>query len=101
MYRRHEPPQIEFPDQSAIDPQPLPEFARVQYGLTSEALADPVGEAQAELDALDVDELNEGATVVVGIGSRGIHRIIDIVRAIATESDEHSLGLLFMKEVKQ
>lgn len=86
---------MEFPDRSdvdhLIDAQPLPEFARVRYEPASESLDDPVGAARAELDALDVDELDDGATVAVGVGSRGIHRIDDIARAIVSELAERGL----------
>ncbi|ADJ16523.1 hypothetical protein HacjB3_15816 (plasmid) [Halalkalicoccus jeotgali B3] len=74
----------------------MPEFARIRYKPTSEALSEPVGKAQAELDALGVDELNDGATVAVGVGSRGIHRIVDVVRAIVTELDERGLTVVIV-----
>jgi len=86
---------MNFPDRSdvdhLIDPQPLPSFARVRYEPESISLADPVGAARAELDALDVDELAEGATVAVGAGSRGIHRIDDVTAAVVAELDERGL----------
>ncbi len=83
---------MEFPDRSdvdhLIDPQPLPEFARVRYEPESVSLDDPVGAARAELDALDVDDLDDGATVAVGVGSRGIHRIDDVARAVVDDFPE-------------
>ncbi|NIB99615.1 lactate racemase domain-containing protein [Halobacterium sp. R2-5] len=86
---------MEFPDRSdvdhLIDPQPLPEFARVRYEPESDSLDDPVGAARAELDALDVDDLDDGATVAVGVGSRGIHRIDDVARAVVADLDERGL----------
>lgn len=86
---------MEFPDRSDVDhlinAQPLPEFAQVRYEPASESLDDPVGAARAELDALDVDELDDGATVAVGVGSRGIHRIDDIARAIISKLAERGL----------
>lgn len=87
---------MEFPDRSDVDhlinAQPLPEFAQVRYEPASESLDDPVGAARAELDALDVDELDDGATVAVGVGSRGIHRIDDIARAIISKLAERGLN---------
>lgn len=86
---------MEFPDRSDVDhlinAQPLPEFAQVRYEPASESLDDPVGAARAELDALDVDELDDDATVAVGVGSRGIHRIDDIARAIISKLAERGL----------
>jgi len=77
---------MEFPDRRdvdhLIDPQPLPEFARVRYEPRTERLDDPVAAARDELDALDLDDLHEGATVAVGVGSRGIDRIDEVAAAV-------------------
>ncbi|MFC5279069.1 DUF362 domain-containing protein [Halorubrum rubrum] len=76
---------MEFPDRSdvdhLIDAQPLPAFARVRYEPPSETLADPVGTARSELDRLDVDGLEPGDTVAIGVGSRGIDRIDEVAAA--------------------
>ena len=83
---------MEFPDRSdvdgLIDPQPLPEFARVRYEPDTERLDDPVEAARAELDALDFDALDPGATVAVGVGSRGIDRIDEVAAAVVDEVAE-------------
>jgi hypothetical protein len=83
---------MEFPDRSdvdgLIDPQPLPEFARVRYEPRTERLDDPVGATRAELDALDFDGLPAGATVAVGVGSRGIDRIDEVAAAVVAEVAE-------------
>jgi len=80
---------MEFPDRSDVDgliaPQPLPAFARVRYEPRTERLDDPVGAARAELDALDFDGLAAGATVAVGVGSRGIDRIDEVAAAVVAE----------------
>ncbi|WP_128904024.1 DUF362 domain-containing protein [Halorubrum amylolyticum] len=77
---------MEFPDRSGvdglIDPQPLPGFARVRYEPRTERLDDPVAATRDELDALDLDALPAGATVAVGVGSRGIDRIDEISAAV-------------------
>ncbi|RKD89329.1 DUF362 domain-containing protein [Halopiger aswanensis] len=87
---------MKFPDRSDVDhliePQSLPEFARIRYEPGSESLADPVTDVRAELDALAVDELDEGATVAVGVGSRGIHRIDDVVHGIVAELEERGFA---------
>ena len=77
---------MEFPDRSdvdgLIDPQPLPGFARVRYEPRTERLDDPVGAAREALDELDLDGLSTGATVAVGVGSRGIDRIDEVSAAV-------------------
>ncbi|EMA72705.1 DUF362 domain-containing protein [Halorubrum distributum] len=77
---------MEFPDRRdvdhLIDPQPLPEFARVRYEPRTERLDDPVAATRDELDALDLDDLSEGATVAIGVGSRGIDRIDEVAAAV-------------------
>ena len=76
---------MEFPTRGdvdhLIDPQPLPPFARVRYDPPSETLDTPVEVAREELDGIDVSALDSGATVAIGVGSRGIHRIDDIAAA--------------------
>lgn len=80
---------MEFPERDdvdhLVDPQPLPEFARVRYDPPSETIDDPVRTARAELDHLPLDELDDGATVAVGVGSRGIHRVNDVAAAVVAE----------------
>lgn len=77
---------MEFPGRDdvdgLIDPQPLPEFARVEYDPPVETVADPAAAARSALGALDLDGLSSGATVAVGVGSRGIDRIDAVVAAV-------------------
>ncbi|WP_336358390.1 DUF362 domain-containing protein [Haloarcula sp. CGMCC 1.6347] len=77
---------MNFPDRGdvdhLIDPQPLPEFVRVRYEPETAAVDDPSAAARTELDRLDFDGLEPGATVAVAVGSRGIHRIDDITEAV-------------------
>ncbi|WP_336336816.1 nickel pincer cofactor-dependent isomerase, group 22 [Haloarcula brevis] len=77
---------MDFPDRGdvdhLIDPQPLPDFARVRYEPETDAVADPPAAARTELDRLDFDGLEPGATVAVAVGSRGIHRIDDVADAV-------------------
>jgi CTP:molybdopterin cytidylyltransferase MocA len=67
-----------------IDPQPLPTFARIRYEPPTEIVSDPADAAQAELDALALDGVDDGATVAVGLGSRGIHAIDAVVTAVVS-----------------
>jgi len=80
---------MNFPDRgdvdALIDPQPLPDFARVQYEPETAAVDDPSAAARTELDRLDFDGLEPGATVAVAVGSRGIHRIDDIVETVVAD----------------
>ena len=86
---------MEFPDRSdvegLIDPQPLPGFARVRYEPRTERLDDPVGAARKALDDLDLDGLPAGATVAVGVGSRGIDRIDEVAAAVVDRLAERGL----------
>lgn len=73
---------MEFPNRNDIDdlikPHAFPSFAHVTYEPSAETLTDPLETMRAELTQLPVDTLKSGATVAVGVGSRGIHRIKDI-----------------------
>ena len=77
---------MEFPDRSdldgLVDPQPLPGFVRVRHDPPAERLADPAGAARDAVDALDLDDLEAGSTVAVGVGSRGIDRIDEVAAAV-------------------
>ncbi|WP_323172223.1 DUF362 domain-containing protein [Natrialba sp. PRR66] len=83
---------MEFPDrcdlQDLLDPQPLPSFARVRYDPATETLDAPLETVRDELGRLPLDELEPGATVAVGLGSRGIHRIADIAAETIAALDE-------------
>ncbi|KAB1190657.1 MULTISPECIES: DUF362 domain-containing protein [Haloferax] len=84
---------MDFPDRSAveglIEPQPLPTFAQVRYEPPAERIEDPTAVATAELADLDeLSSLETGATVAVGVGSRGIHAIDSIVESVVSELDE-------------
>ncbi|WP_416841306.1 DUF362 domain-containing protein [Haloferax sp. DFSO52] len=84
---------MDFPTRSAVDgliePQQLPTFARVRYEPPSERIEDPPSVAQAELDDLDVlSTLDDGATVAVGVGSRGIHAIDSVAKSVVSRIEE-------------
>ncbi len=67
-----------------IDPQPLPTFTKIRHEPATQTISNPADAAQAELDSLKIDRLADGATVAIGVGSRGIHAINDIVSAVAS-----------------
>ncbi|MFC4246009.1 lactate racemase domain-containing protein [Natribaculum luteum] len=83
---------MEFPDPDEIahliDPQPYPSFARVSYDPPTETLPDLLATVRSELDRLPLDDLEPGATVAVGVGSRGIHRLDDVVTETITSLEE-------------
>lgn len=83
---------MEFPDRRdvdhLIDPQPLPGFARVRHEPRTERIDDPAEAVRDELDALDLESLSNGATVAVGVGSRGIDRIDEVTAAVVDRLDE-------------
>lgn len=80
---------MEFPDRSfvedLVDPQPLPTFHRIERDPDVETLEDPAAVARRETDRLALDRLDDGATVAVGVGSRGIASIDAIVAAVVDE----------------
>ncbi|MFC6719229.1 DUF362 domain-containing protein [Natrialbaceae archaeon GCM10025810] len=86
---------MEFPDTddvaSLIDPQPFPSFARVRYEPDTVTLADPLEAVRSELDRLPFDDLEPGSTVAIGVGSRGIHGIDDVVAETVSAVDERGL----------
>lgn len=67
-----------------IDPQPLPTFTKIRHEPATQTISNPADAAQAELNSLKIDRLADGATVAIGVGSRGIHAINDIVSAVAS-----------------
>jgi hypothetical protein len=77
---------MEFPDREALarllDAGPLPPFVSVDYDPPATTLPDPVARVRAALDRLDLDGLDPGARVAVGVGSRGIHRIDEYAAAV-------------------
>ncbi|WP_049926820.1 lactate racemase domain-containing protein [Halopiger goleimassiliensis] len=68
---------MEFPTRDDVDglldPQPLPPFARVAYEPPTETVTNPRQRLRSELATLPLEELERGATVALGVGSRGIH----------------------------
>ncbi|WP_435178477.1 lactate racemase domain-containing protein [Halorussus sp. AFM4] len=83
---------MQFPDEHDIDPVvsdvPPPRFARVRYEPTTPELDAPESVAREELDALPLETFEDGATVAVGVGSRGIDRIDGVTAAVVSELDE-------------
>ena len=80
---------MEFPDRSfvegLVDPQPLPTFHRIETHPDVETLADPAAVARHEIRRLPLDRLTPGDTVAVGVGSRGIASIDELVVAVVDE----------------
>ena len=79
---------MEFPDEATVsavlDPVELPPFHDVRYDPPTPELGDVPGAAREAVDALAVEDLPDGATVAVGVGSRGITDLVPIVEAVVT-----------------
>ena len=77
---------MEFPDEATVsavlDPVDLPEFHDVRYDPPTPELGDVPGATREAMDALPLEDLPEGATVAVGVGSRGITDLVPIVEAV-------------------
>jgi hypothetical protein len=78
---------LDVPDQilhHLLDDVPIPAMARVRYAIpTPAALASVPATVAAELTRPDVAELvRPGERIAIGIGSRGIARLPEIVRAL-------------------
>ncbi|MFH5800702.1 lactate racemase domain-containing protein [Haladaptatus sp. CMAA 1911] len=80
---------MEFPDANELAPVvpdvELPRFARVRHEPSTPELDDPKSVARNEVGSLPLDGAEEGSTVAVGVGSRGIDRIDTVTAAVVTE----------------
>ncbi|AEN04773.1 hypothetical protein Halar_1009 [halophilic archaeon DL31] len=80
---------MQFPDAETVDEvltsPTLPRFASVRYEPATPELDDPAAAARDELDAPPLERLESGATVAVGLGSRGIRDILPVARAVINE----------------
>ncbi|AZH26395.1 lactate racemase domain-containing protein [Haloplanus aerogenes] len=80
---------MQFPDGAVVDEvltlPTLPRFAAVRYDPETPELDDVAGTTRAELDRLPLADLPDGATVAVGLGSRGIHDIVTVARTVVDE----------------
>ena len=80
---------MDFPDaetvEAALPAVELPTFREVRYDPPAPTLDDPAETARAELDDLPLDDLDAGAQVAVGLGSRGITDVVPVARAVIDE----------------
>ncbi|WP_246998138.1 DUF362 domain-containing protein [Halosolutus gelatinilyticus] len=83
---------MEFPARNDLDglvePQPAPPFARVRYEPPTETVTDPIAATRSAVRELPFDDLADGATVAVGVGSRGIHGIDEIAAETVSVLEE-------------
>lgn len=82
---------MEFPDRETVaslteEPE-LASFARVEYAPVTETLDDPAAVARKEVSNLPLENLDPGAAVAVGVGSRGVTGIDEIAPAVVSELD--------------
>lgn len=68
-----------------VDPQPLPTFHRVRYEPETTVIDDVTAQTREEMVSLPFDDLDPGATVAIGVGSRGIDSLPTLVRAAVDE----------------
>lgn len=82
---------IEFPSadeiRALLGEVTFPRFVDVSYEPPTPEVDDPGAAARAELDALPLESLSAGASVAVGLGSRGITDIVPVARAVVDELD--------------
>ncbi len=65
-----------------LEPVEFPRFARVEYDPPTPTVDDPASTARESLSDLPLETLSAGATVAVGVGSRGIHDLVPVARAV-------------------
>lgn len=71
--------------ETVVEDVTLPRFARVRYEPETPTLEDIDGTIRAQLDELPLSALDSGASVAVGIGSRGIDRIALVAETVVDE----------------
>lgn len=80
---------MEFPDEETIkavlEEKTLPTFRKVTYEPQTPEVADVREAARTAVASLSLDDLPEGATIAVGVGSRGIHDIVPIAKTVISE----------------
>lgn len=83
---------MEFPSTETIEgtlgPVEFPRFVNVEYDPPTPESDDPERDARNALADLPIDELTEGAVVAVGVGSRGIHDIEVVAKAVVAELED-------------
>ncbi|ESS04366.1 MAG: DUF2088 family protein of unknown function [uncultured archaeon A07HR67] len=86
---------MEFPDEARVsavlDPVEFPPFHEVRYDPPTPELEDVPGATREAVDALPARNLPEGATVAVGVGSRGITDLVPVVGAVVARLRDRDL----------
>lgn len=77
---------MEFPEaktvETMLEPVEFPRFATVEYDPPTPEVDDPERAAREALSDLPLDNVPEGATIAVGVGSRGIHDLVPVTKAV-------------------
>lgn len=80
---------MEFPDagtiEGSLDPVEFPEFATVEYNPPTPECDDPTVAAHEAVGDLPLEDLPAGASIAVGLGSRGITDVVPVARATIDE----------------
>ncbi|MEM4781249.1 MAG: DUF362 domain-containing protein [Halalkalicoccus sp.] len=86
---------MEFPGaetiEATLDPVDFPRFATVEYDPPTPEIDDVKRATRDALSDLPLSDLPAGATVAVGVGSRGIHALLPVVRTVVGELAERGL----------
>jgi hypothetical protein len=79
---------MEFPSatsiENALDPIEYPTFVDVQYEPPAPSVEDVSAEAQRALGELPLEQVPDGGSLAVGLGSRGIHDAPVVAEAVLT-----------------
>ncbi len=83
---------MEFPNaktiEGTLDPVEFPTFATVEYDPPTPEIDDPERAARESLEALALETPRAGATIAVGVGSRGIDDIVPGARTVVNALDD-------------
>ncbi|KYH25952.1 hypothetical protein HAPAU_26310 [Halalkalicoccus paucihalophilus] len=79
---------MEFPDartvEGTLDPVDFPRFATVEYDPPTPEIDDVEGGARRSLEELPLESVANGATIAVGVGSRGIDDLVPVARSVVS-----------------
>lgn len=84
---------MEFPEtetiEATLEPVEFPRFVSVEYDPPTPEIGDPKRAARKALISLPLEGLAGGTTVAVGVGSRGIHDIVPVTKAVVAGLEDH------------
>jgi hypothetical protein len=75
--------------EATLEPIEFPLFVTVEYDPPTPEIEDPKRAAREALADLPLEGLAENGTVAVGVGSRGIHDLVPVTKAVVVELEDH------------